>query len=113
MSSLYPDAMEDRGRDLASARSKRIVIVTLLMPALTLYFWLGSRYPALNQKAAMATETPISGLAFSTIVKAAPDAGLVTRIGYATINWMYTNRQGMTFGILFGALVLTLLGLIP
>src|SRR5262249_54909062 len=64
-------------------------------------------------KAAMGADTPISGLAFSTIVTAPADADLATRIAYATLNWLYTNRQGMSFGILFGALVLTLLALVP
>ena len=113
MSGVYSVTMGDRARIFATARSKRLVIVSVLMAALALYFWIGSRYPALNQKAAMGAETPITGLAFSTIVKASPDAGLPTRIAYATINWMYTNRQGMTFGILFGALVLSLLALVP
>jgi hypothetical protein len=34
---------------------------------------------------------------------------LATRVGYTTVNWMYTNRVGMTFGICFGAAMLTLL----
>ena len=59
----------------------------------------------------MGTSTPFSGLAFSTFVKIAPDEKLAATHLHATVNWAYTNRQGMTFGILFGALVMTLLSL--
>jgi len=38
---------------------------------------------------------------------------LATRIGHTTVDWMYSNRIGMTFGICFGAAVLTLLPLLP
>ena len=34
----------------------------------------------------------------------------LTRILYSTINWLETNRIGMTFGVLFAATFLTLLG---
>ncbi len=81
------------------------------MVLLAAEFWAGSRYPALNQKLAMGTDTPVAGLAFSTLVSIAPDEKIVPRILYETVNWTYTNRQGMTFGVLFGALLMTLLGL--
>ncbi|HMH52772.1 MAG TPA: FG-GAP-like repeat-containing protein [Candidatus Acidoferrum sp.] len=96
---------------MATLRDKRFILVLLLTAAVAAYFWGGSRYPALNEKAAMGTETPFSGLAFSTIVKVPSEDPLVSRILYSTVNWAYTNRQGMTFGILFGALVMTLLAL--
>jgi uncharacterized membrane protein YraQ (UPF0718 family) len=38
---------------------------------------------------------------------------LMTRIGHTTVNWMWTNRIGMTFGICFGAAMLTLLATLP
>ena len=98
---------------MAILKDKRFVLVVLLTAAVAAYFWGGSRYPALNEKLMMGTSTPFTGLAFSTIVKVPADAGVLQRILYATVNWAYTNRQGMTFGILFGALMLTLLALVP
>ena len=92
-------------------RNKRFLLLLLLMAVLCADFWGGSRYPALNEKLLMGGDTPISGLAFSTLVSIAPDDKLVPRVAYETINWVYTNRQGMTFGILFGALLMTLLRL--
>lgn len=97
---------------MAILRDKRFILVLLLTAGVAAYFWGGSRYPALNEKMMMGTSTPFSGLAFSTIVKISPDEQLIPRIFYATINWAYTNRQGMTFGILFGALIMTLLSLV-
>jgi uncharacterized membrane protein YraQ (UPF0718 family) len=94
-------------------RDKRFILVMLLTAAVAAVFWGGSRYPALNEKLMMGTSTPFSDLAFSTIVKISPDEKLIPRIFYSTVNWAYTNRQGMTFGILFGALVMTALALIP
>ena len=93
-------------------RDKRFLILLVLMALLCAEFWAGSRYPALNEKLLMGTDTPLSGLAFSQLVDVPPDASLVPRIFYTTINWMYTNRQGMSFGILFGALLMTSLRLI-
>src|SRR5262245_43982177 len=93
-------------------KDKRFILVLLITAAVAAYFWGASRYPALNEKMTMGTSTPFSGLAFSTIVKISPDEKLIPRILYATTNWAYTNRQGMTFGILFGALTMTLLSLV-
>jgi hypothetical protein len=38
---------------------------------------------------------------------------LATRIGRTTVHWMWINRIGMTFGLCFGAALLTLLPLLP
>ena len=69
-------------------------------------FWGGSRYPALNEKVLMGADTSISGLGFDTLVEIPPDAQMLPRVLYTTANWTYTNRQGMSFGVLFGALML-------
>jgi len=91
---------------------RRVILIACLLVALAAEFWGGSRYPALNEKLLMGTETPLSGLAFSPLLKIAPGDTAVMRVVRETINWTYTNRQGMTFGILFGALVMTLLPLV-
>lgn len=93
-------------------RDKRFVLVVVLIALLAAEFWAGSRYPALNEKMLMGANTPLAGLAFDPLIVIHPDAPVVTRIAYTAVNWMYTNRQGMTFGILLGALLMTLLRLI-
>lgn len=97
---------------MAVLRKKRLLIVSVLMAALAAGFWSGSRYPALNEKAEMGTETPLSGLGFSSLLEVDPDQDFATRVLVTTANWVYTNRQGMTFGVLFGAVLMTLIGLL-
>jgi uncharacterized membrane protein YraQ (UPF0718 family) len=77
-------------------------------------FWTGSRYPSLDQKAIMggnaALEDPLS---FEASIQIQPDDGTVRRIAYTTINWVETNLEGMAFGLVIGASLLTLIGMIP
>jgi len=88
--------------------------VSILFILLALYaFWFGSRYPALNEKALMGMRTETSGIAFDTLIEVLPGAGLLKAVFANTINWIYTNWKGMTFGVIFGAAMLTLLGLLP
>jgi uncharacterized membrane protein YraQ (UPF0718 family) len=91
---------------------KRIAILIVLIAALLAWFWLGSRYPSLDEKAAMAGEVVMGDvLSFEAHVPVDPSAPLWQKIIYSTINWVLTNRQGMTFGVLLATLVLTLLQL--
>lgn len=90
---------------------RRLILISCLISVLGFQFWAGSRYPALNEKLMMGAATPLAGLAFSPLWSIAPDATLLQRILYETVNWIHTNRQGMTFGVLFGAALMTLLGL--
>jgi uncharacterized membrane protein YraQ (UPF0718 family) len=90
---------------------KRCVMALLLVSVLAVLFWTQSRYPSLNEKAMMSgaiqLEDPIS---FEAALPVLPEYPLWKKILYSTINWIKTNRQGMTFGVLFGAAFLTLLG---
>ena len=103
--SLAPPLAAPRGID------KRLVLAGVLLAAVAFAFWTGSRYPSLDNKAMMAGDAEITGLAFDRVVEVAPDAPVLTRIGANSVNWAYTNKQGMTFGVLFAALVLTVLPL--
>jgi len=96
----------------AKSIDKRIVISALVLVVIAAIFWLGSRYPSLNEKALMGVDSPISGLAFDTLVTILPDTSEAWKAAMHFVNWMYTNWRGMTFGILFGAGLLTLLSLI-
>lgn len=66
-------------------------------------FWTSSRYPALNAKALMGGDVPVFGIAFDNLFEVNNSASIYEKIGYNTINWVYTNKQGMTFGFLFAA----------
>ena len=91
---------------------RRLILIGGLMALLAIEFWAGSRYPALNEKLMMGAATPLAGLAFSPLLAIAPDETMLRRMLYETVNWIYTNRQGMSFGVLFGAALMTLLGLL-
>lgn len=90
----------------------RLLIATGALLGLALSFWFGSRYPALNEKALMGGDAPMSGLAFDILLDIFPDSPLWWQFIANTLNWIYTNIKGMTFGVLFGAALITLLSLI-
>jgi uncharacterized membrane protein YraQ (UPF0718 family) len=88
----------------------RIIVSATMALAMALYFWVDSRYPSLLKKLHKGKSIQVAGaLSFDALLPVTQQMPLATRIGYTTLNWMYTNRVGMTFGICFGAAVLTLL----
>jgi uncharacterized membrane protein YraQ (UPF0718 family) len=87
---------------------KRLFIIAIIISILAFTFWIGSRVPALNEKAMMGGETSMTTLGFDVVLKAEPDDPLFTRILYTTANWAFTNKQGMTFGVLFATCLMTL-----
>ena len=89
-------------------------IALLLALGIASYFWIDSRYPSLLKKLHTGTSIKTSGaLSFDTKLPVASQMPVASRIGRTTVNWMWTNRVGMTFTLFFGAAVLTLLPLLP
>ena len=101
----------------ASTRSRhgvQIAVAALLALAMASYFWVDSRYPALVKKLHSGKAIAIKGaISFDALLPVKADMPLAERVGRTTVNWMWTNRVGMTFGIGFGAAMLTLLPLLP
>lgn len=93
-------------------RDRRFPLIAVITALVASYFWFGSRYPALDDKAAMGGTTAINGLAFDTVLERLPGNGVLWDIAVNLLNWMFTNWKGMTFGVLFAACAMTLLGLI-
>jgi uncharacterized membrane protein YraQ (UPF0718 family) len=92
----------------------QIAVALLLALGIGSYFWVDSRYPALLKKLHSGASIKTAGaLSFDAKLPVTPDMPLSARIGRTTVNWMWTNRVGMTFGICFGAAMLTLLPLLP
>jgi uncharacterized membrane protein YraQ (UPF0718 family) len=87
-----------------------LTIVALIIATVFLSL---SRTPALDQKARMGSRTDISSIAFETLFDVSQQQSFPERVFKSTINWTYTNWKGMTFGILFGATLLSLLRLLP
>ena len=93
-------------------KQKELFITCLLLVAVAASFWLGSRYPDLDDKAMMGGETQLAAIGFDVIVDVPSDASPWLAALYNSLNWLYTNWRGMAFGFLFGALVLSLLPLL-
>ena len=91
-----------------------IVIAVLLALGIGSYFWVDSRYPSLLKKLHSGSSIKASGvLSFDAKMPVSADMPLTARIERTTVNWMWTNRIGMTFSLFFGAALLTLLPLLP
>ena len=92
----------------------RVVLGGLLVLWLCVSFWLGSRYPALQGKAnADPNEALSSPLGFERHFPEPPADQTLTHLAWTALEWAVTNRQGMTFGLLLAAALLTLLPLLP
>lgn len=94
--------------------NKRALLVLLVIVAVAVNFWSGSRYPSLEEKAIMGGSAQLEDpLSFEASIQIQPGDSTSKRIVLTTINWIETNLQGMMFGLMLGACLLTLISLIP
>jgi uncharacterized membrane protein YraQ (UPF0718 family) len=91
---------------------KRLIIGLVLTIGIALSFWLGSRYPDLNEKSMIGAERDLQGIAFDVVLPVAPGDPVWKKILFTTVNWMDTNKRGMAFGLVFAACLLTVLGFV-
>jgi len=99
---------------VALKHNKRILFVIAVIVVAAVTFWSGSRYPSLDEKSIMGGSAVLEDpLSFEAAIQIQPNDGLVERIAYTTINWLETNLEGMAFGLVIGACLLTLIGMIP
>lgn len=98
------------GQPSATVWRKRLILSLLILGTLAYLFWTGSRYPALNEKLLMSGAIQLEDpLSFEARFALEAGMSLWQRVYYSTLNWLYTNKQGMTFGILFAASLMTTL----
>lgn len=72
-------------------------------------FWFGSRYPQLFEKAAhINTLTPHSFINSMELIPMAEQQSFWSRVFASFINWLWSMKIGMTFGLFMGALLHTL-----
>ncbi len=113
MSSVYavPGAPDSdwSGRLRCNAR---VITLSLLGLMMLLAFWLGSRYPALLFKAHHSGD-PLASMAFAHDMFHGAGGGIATRILFGALNWLDSMAIGMSFGVLFGALMHTALQFYP
>ncbi|MCA0873478.1 FG-GAP-like repeat-containing protein [Seohaeicola saemankumensis] len=87
---------------------KRFLLALLIVAGLAYVFWTSSRYPALDEKAMMSGAIQLEdSLSFEAKIALTADMSLAERVFYSTLNWVNTNKKGMTFGVLFAAAFLT------
>ena len=91
-------------------RKKRLIFALLFAIVIAAVFWSQSRVPALNEKAQMGLRTNFSSIAFDILLPVTDQQPIAERVAKTTVNWLYTNWKGMTFGLLFAAAALTILG---
>lgn len=87
----------------------RPVILTLWAVILLSVFWFGSRYPALISKAAHVGQVLPSMTYGHEFMRVTASSPVWKRILSSTISWLDGMRIGMTFGVLFGAFLQTVL----
>ena len=94
--------------------NKRVLFVLAVIVATAVTFWSGSRYPSLDEKAIMGGSAQLEDpLSFEASIQIQPNDSTFERIVFTTINWIETNLEGMAFGLMIGACLLTLIGMIP
>ena len=99
---------------MALKYNNRTLFVFAVVIVVAASFWSGSRYPSLDEKSIMGGSARLEDpLSFEASIQIQPSDGVVTRIVSSTINWLETNLEGMAFGLMIGACLLTLIGLIP
>ena len=93
---------------------RRITLLIIFILGTALTFWLVSRYPVLDSKAAMSgTEAFEDKLTHEAHFHVPDDATLKVRVLYTTLNWYETNWKGMAFGLVLAGAFLTLISYLP
>jgi hypothetical protein len=92
----------------------RIVLCVALIAVICAVFWLGSRYPSLQSKAGADPDEALSTpLGFESHFPEPRADEKFKRVLWVALEWGVTNKQGMTFGLLLAAALLTVVPLLP
>jgi uncharacterized membrane protein YraQ (UPF0718 family) len=91
---------------------RKRVLATLGIIIVTI-FGVSFRYPHLLSHAAQLDATLASFIYLSEVIPTDEHAPIVLQILYGSINWLWSMKVGMTFGLLLGALLHTLLQIYP
>jgi uncharacterized membrane protein YraQ (UPF0718 family) len=95
-----------------SSNNKKLLIIALVTGVIACFFWTGSRYPQLSEKALLGTDVPSMGISFDTVRDIQEHDSRLTQIFTHTLNWLETNKKGMSFGILFGSALMLLFSIL-
>ena len=90
-------------------KDKRLVLAFLIIALIGVKFWTGSRYPELGAKASMGMIANIQSLGLDAKWEPMPGDPVWVRVPKFTVNWIFANKRGMMFGLLFAAGLMTAL----
>ncbi|MCP4284957.1 MAG: hypothetical protein GY792_10960 [Gammaproteobacteria bacterium] len=94
--------------------NRRIILIVLVIISIAIGFWTSSRYPALQGKADMTgVVSLIDPLVHDPIWIVEKTESFVKQVAATTVNWVWTNKKGMTFAVFIAAAFLALLGYLP
>ena len=94
--------------------NRRFTVLLIFLICVACSFWMVSRYPALDTKAALSgTEAFEDPLTNEAHFHASRNADFSTRVMITTLNWYQTNWRGMAFGLVIAAGFFTLLKYTP
>jgi uncharacterized membrane protein YraQ (UPF0718 family) len=109
-----PQTLDNLGAPARAKWQPYTVLAALVAAGIAFYCWIESRYPALLKKQHSGKSVHIGGpLSFDALLPVTAQRPFATRVAYTAVDWAYTNRIGMTFGIFFGAAAITLLAALP
>ncbi|MFT6073187.1 MAG: uncharacterized membrane protein YraQ (UPF0718 family) [Yoonia sp.] len=101
------------GRGSILQKNKRFVLLCVIVFGLAIQFWTTSRYPSLNEKAAMGDEVLLEDpLGFDVVYVVDRTDAVHIKVLKTTVNWAKTNQKGMTFGVLFAAALMGLFSIL-
>lgn len=94
--------------------NRRIILISIVIISIAIGFWSTSRYPTLQGKADMTGIIHLEDtLTHEAYIHIDENASFVEKVAYTTINWAWTNRQGMTFAVFIAAAFMTLFKYLP
>src|SRR3990167_883728 len=95
--------MEKKNQDIRWRCYIRLFFLIIFAAIILGTFWFGSRYPQLFQKAAhINTLTPHSFINSMELIPMAEQHGFWSRVFASFINWMWSMKIGMIFGLAMG-----------
>ncbi|MBI4533236.1 MAG: permease [Candidatus Melainabacteria bacterium] len=85
-----------------------LLVIVLMLAGLLVLFWFGSRYPQLFHKAHELGHQAVNSFIYnSELIVASSNAGFAERVWVSLVNWIWSMRIGMSFGLALGALLHT------
>lgn len=92
----------------------KVQAITLVAIALFAgWFLMESRYPEIGDKAFMGDASALQGVTYDRVIHFGQHESFGQRVLGGTVNWLATNKKGMMFGVMLGALLLTLFSTWP